>query len=155
MSRYRRAAITLFQGCRRLAVFGQLHSELIMRTLQRIEQWRSARVSPIELASSQHSGEPPSLHKGNGTPLETEAIGLTLEDMPCASPQTIDSDEQSESGDIDWLQREREIDPIQIQRREYGNKKTSCWPGLGLGIMVLVRALSTKLMPRQTNGDAW
>jgi len=32
----------------------------------------------------------------------------------------MDSDEQTGLCDVDWLQREHELDPIQIQRREYG-----------------------------------
>jgi len=34
----------------------------------------------------------------------------------------MDSDEQTGLCDVDWLQREHELDPIQIQRREYGDK---------------------------------
>jgi hypothetical protein len=53
---------------------------------------------------------------------DTEVLELALEQMSCASSVTMDSVEEGEQGDVDWLQREREADPIQIQRREYGDK---------------------------------
>jgi hypothetical protein len=96
-----------------------------MDTVQKIEQWSSARAaSTIEMAQSRSYTEHPSSNSNSRESLhnDTEALERALEQMSCASSITADSDDEGEQGDVDWLQWERVLDPIQIQRREYGDK---------------------------------
>jgi hypothetical protein len=115
MPLYQRTAIFLFQACRRLVRFGRLHSGLIMDTVQKIEQWSSARAtSTIEMTQSRSYPEHPSSNSNSRESLhnDTEALERALEQMSCASSITADSDYEGEQGDVDWLQRERVLDPI-------------------------------------------
>lgn len=95
-----------------------------MKALQQIEHWRSPPALQVEPAQARLDGEPSSLdHQSDQASFgDAETLELALERMSCASSKTVDSDEQSESDDVDWLQREHDLDPVQIQRREYKEK---------------------------------
>jgi hypothetical protein len=107
MPSYQRAAIFLFQACRRLVRFGRLHSGLIMDTVQKIEQWNSARAaSTVEPTQSRSYPQHPSSNSNSreSYPHDTEALEVALEQISCTSLMTADSDDEDEQGDVDWLQ---------------------------------------------------